>query len=170
MHELQNFRLIGQETFNYYVETRLLNVPSTDAPKRKKCLTTFTITATQKKKEKLIDYERKISQRFLKRQLNWITEQGLENVNTDSLFGPIPAVPRALVDSKGFPQKSSKASTTEFFEKRYTEPPVIIHQFRQQWTPDSVILEGMFLIETTPLSNAQHNIMLSTWKWGGLYY
>ena len=123
-HDLHNFRQIGQKAFDYYVETRFLNTPSTDAPKRKKRLTTFSVTATQKKKKRLIDQERKISQRFLKCQLHWLTEQGLDNVDTDNLFGPISPVPRALVDSKGLSQKSSITSTTGFYEKRFTKAPV----------------------------------------------
>ena len=74
--------------------------------------------------------------------MNWITEQGLDNVDTDTLYGTISLVPRALVDSKGLPQKSSKASTTGFYEKRNSKSQVIIHAFSQQWVPNSVILEG----------------------------
>ncbi len=110
-HDLLNFRNIGQEAYESFVSTKYLHIPSTSAIKRKKRLSTFTITATQKKKVKLIDQERKISQRYLKRQLAWIAEQGIDNIDIDSLFGPISEVPRALVDSKGFPQKASKATT-----------------------------------------------------------
>ena len=150
-YDLLNFRNIGQEAYESFVSTKYLHMPSTSVIKRKKRLSTFTITATQKKKVKLIDQERKISQRYLKRQLAWIAEQGIDNIDIDSLFGPISQVPRALVDGKGFPQKASKASTTGFYEKRYAKLPVILNSFPPLWVPHSVILEGMFMIQTTPL-------------------
>ena len=63
-HDLKNFRQIGQQLFDSYVETRLLNIPSTDAPKRKKSLTTFTVTATQKRKKSSLTMKGKLVKDF----------------------------------------------------------------------------------------------------------
>ena len=73
-HDLLHFRSIGQETFENLVKYRLLKDPSTNAPMRMKRLNTFTIIPTQKQRVKLVEKERKLSQRFLKRQLTWATE------------------------------------------------------------------------------------------------
>ena len=63
--------------------------PSTSAPECRKRLCTFSVSKAQKQTVKLVEQERKISQRYLKRQLAWISEQGAENLDFDSLLGPI---------------------------------------------------------------------------------
>lgn len=150
-HDLLNFRQIGQGAFVTFVTEKLLGLPSTAAPTRRKRLCTFTVSKTQKRKIKLIEQEQKISQKFLKRQLAWISEHGIENVDTNSLLGPISAMPRALMDSNGLPYKAPKHNTTEFLQKRYHSQKMLDQSLPPQWVPDSVILEGMFMIQTTPL-------------------
>ena len=59
-------------------------------------------------------------------------------------------LPQALADNEGKPHKGTKSSTTKFFSARYGER-VILQSFPSGWVPDSVILEGMFMINTTPL-------------------
>ena len=53
------------------------------------------------------------------------------------------------------PYKGTKSSTTTYFERRYTNPPVIVNTLPLRWIPHSVILEGMFLIQTPPLPSMQ---------------
>ena len=114
-HDLLNFRSIGQQAFEHSVKYRLLKDVSTEAPVRLKRLTTFTTTPVEKKRIKLAEKERKISQRFLKRQLAWATENNI--IPTQSMLGPISSFPQALMDRNGLPYKSSKSSTTDYLIK-----------------------------------------------------
>ena len=65
----------------------------------------------------------------------------------ESQFTPLPL---ALVGHDGLPYKGNKSKTTDFFEARYKKAGAIVSNFPQQWVPDSVILEGMFMIQTPP--------------------
>ena len=60
------------------------------------------------------------------------------------------ARPCALSDPNGLPHKGNKSKATDFFETRYKRFDVIVSTFPSGWIPDSVILEGMFLIQTAP--------------------
>lgn len=117
----------------------------------KKRLTTFTVTKVQKQKVKLVKKERRINQRYLKRQLAWISRQGTEGLDFTDLLGPISPLPQALIGSDGLPYKSTKSNTTEFLRKRYSSLPVITDTLPPPWTPHTAILEGMFLIQSSPL-------------------
>lgn len=59
-------------------------------------------------------------------------------------------LPRAIVDQDGLPVKGKKSSTTTFLAKRYQNVPLVTDSLPPLWIADSVILEGMFLIYTTP--------------------
>ena len=50
-HDLLNFRAIGQEAFDTLVKTRLLKVPTTNAPVRKKKATNFYDHSNTQKKD-----------------------------------------------------------------------------------------------------------------------
>lgn len=150
-NDLLKHRDIGQSSFEYYVTTKLLKKPSTNPPSRRKRLCTFSVTKTEKKRIKQIEKERKISQRFLKRQLSWLAQHGGDQANPDMIFGPVSVLPKALVDANGLPYKSSKSNTTAFLQNRYKEVPIIVEALPPTWTPHSAILEGMFMIQTPPL-------------------
>ena len=150
-HDLMNFRTIGQKGFEQFVERKYLKTASTNAPVRQKRLCTFSVKPTQKRRIQQVEREKKQYQRYLKRTLAWVAEHGAASVDAETLFRPIQSVPRALVDVYGFPYKSNKSSTTSFLQHRYKNPPPVIHTLPHGWTPDTVILEGMFLIQTPPL-------------------
>ena len=68
----------------------------------------------------------------------------------DARFNPpYIALPRALVDEYGFPHKANKSGPTNFSKNRYSTHHII--EFPKNWTPDAVLLEGMFMIQTTPI-------------------
>ena len=150
-YDFLNFRTTGQEAIDMFVTEKLFGLPSTTAPTRRKRLCTFTVSTTQKRRIKLVDQERKISQRYLKRQLAWISEHGANKLDIDSLLGPTSALPRALMDINGLPYKANKSNTTEYLNKRYRSQEVISPSLPPQWVPHAAILEGMFMIQTTPL-------------------
>lgn len=150
-HDLLNFRSIGEEAFERFVSTKLIGIPSASAPNRKKRLVTFSVTKVHKQRIKMVEKERQISQRYLKQQLAWISEQGTKGINFDQLLGPICPLPRALIGKDGLPYKASKSNTTEFLRKRYSELNLVTEKLPPYWTPHSVILEGMFIIQSSPL-------------------
>ena len=83
LHDLLNFRKIGQEAYESYVSYKFLHAASSNPPTRKKSLLTFTVTKTQKQQIKLVEHERKINQRYLKKQLAWLAKEGI----TDNILG-----------------------------------------------------------------------------------
>lgn len=52
------------------------------------------------------------------------------------------------MDMNGLPYKSAKCATTPYLEKRYKSVPVIVTAL--PWVPTSVIMEGMFMVQTEP--------------------
>ena len=99
----------------------------------------------------MVEQERKISERYLKQQLARISEKGAEQLDLDYLLGPISPLPRALIGEDLFPYKSNKSSATEYLRKRYSQLPLVIEYPPHHWTPHTAILEGMFMIQTSPV-------------------
>ena len=67
--------------------------------------------------------------------------------------------PRAICDEYSLPIKGQKSSVTKFYESRYKESNLITNKMNSEWVPDSVIIEGMFIINTKPLTS--HKTMAS---------
>ena len=51
-HDLLNFRAIGQEAVEGFVSSKVIGLPSTAAPTRRKWLCTFSVTKVQKQRVK----------------------------------------------------------------------------------------------------------------------
>ena len=70
--------------------------------------------------------------------------QGLNQLPTQDQYLELP---RAIADANGMPHKSEKRNAREFLHKRYKimSPP-----FPIDWFPEVAILEGMFMIQSTP--------------------
>ena len=58
-------------------------------------------------------------------------------------------LPRALFTSDGLPNKGKKSNALNFYQKRYNN--VISNKYPTSWEQQTVILEGMFLINSCPL-------------------
>ena len=153
-HDLLHFRKIGEASFTSYVHTKLLKIPSADAPVRRKRLCTFTVTQAEKRLVKLADKEDKLAQRYMRKMLNWVSEKRADTDDLKSLLGPILPIPRAIVGCNGLTYKGTKSHSTACFKKRYHNPTVVTETLPTGWTPDDVILEGMFLIHTRPLASS----------------
>ena len=147
MHDLLNLREIGQVAFEDHVKYRILRTSSADAPCRRRRLQTFSSTKKNKKKLKQIDRNRKILQTCLKKQLVVLTRGEQLPPECVSYFLPHLC---ALCDSEGYSHKGNKSKATDFFETRYKKFNVIVSTFPGTWTPQSVILEGVFMIQTSP--------------------
>ena len=122
-HDLLQFRVIGQSGYEAYIKTKLLNIPSTAAPVRRKRLCTFSSSQAERRRIKQADKEAKISQRYLKKTVAWLAQHGGEGRDLGTLLGPPSVAPRALMDNQGLPYKGTKSSTTSYLERRYSTPP-----------------------------------------------
>ena len=67
-------------------------------------------------------------------------------------------LPLAICDSEGNPHKGQKSYTTHFYESKYKDAKPQVFLNSTPWRPECCILEGMFLINTTPLGG--HKTML----------
>lgn len=66
--------------------------------------------------------------------------------------------PRALADEHSNPHKASKSPWTDKIRSRYQSmtPPVILPYLPTGWVPQTVIIDAMFLVNTTPLRRTKN--------------
>ena len=138
------FREIGSQYFEAYVKYYILREPSAMVPQRKRRLQKFNVPKKRPTKIKVKEREQKFVSRCLRKQLAW-SGQPQCTINGQQYL----ELPRALCTPSGEPHKGQKSYTTKFYEKRYND--VILNRFPGLWVPDTVVLEGMFLINTAPL-------------------
>ena len=62
------------------------------------------------------------------------------------------AYPRALADCNGAPHKGTKSVWTDKLQARYN-PSVVTTQLPFGWTPEVVVIDAMFMINTNPLKS-----------------
>lgn len=153
VHDLLNFREIGQREFDCRVEYSILRNPSVTPPRRRKYLLTFTErrVSLRGKRVSEIEKERKLQIECWKKRVAFATTTG---TNLPNMFQQCIELPRAIATTDGNLVKGSKANSTKVYENRYEHayPPVIRTSLPPGWVPTSVIMEGMFLINITPWS------------------
>ena len=142
--DLVCFREIGAQYSEAYVKYYILRDPSAMVPQRKRRLQTFSAPKKRPAKVKLKEREQKLISRCLRKQLAWSGQTQCAVQGQQYL-----ELPRALCTLSGEPHKGQKSYATKFYEKIYSD--VILSRFPGLWVPDTVILEGMFLINTAPL-------------------
>ena len=84
------------------------------------------------------------------------TKKSIANVEAQKhLIVSKALFPLALADSSGLPIKGQKSNTTKSFKARYKDatPKVFLNALPDMWVPGCVIVEGMFMLNTTPLSS-----------------
>ena len=150
-HDLTNFRKIGQAEFERTIEYYILRKPSVQPPKHRKNLLTFTERKSRRKRVSDVERERKLQIECWKKRVAFAHSTGTHIQHT---YQQCIELPRALATSDGNPTKGTKANSTKVYEKRYesVSPPIFRTSLPQTWTPDAVIIEGMFLINVVPWS------------------
>ena len=103
-----NFRKIGNEHLEQYIELRILKHPSSNAPKRKHKLLTMAGQKLESKKH-LKQVTKCLSQR-----LAWCNRTGQTYDPSTEQYSTLP---RAICDENGTPRKGSKAAWTDKLEK-----------------------------------------------------
>ena len=63
------------------------------------------------------------------------------------------ALPLAISDHQGSPNKGQKSYMTKALANRYKQcpDPIILNDYPQGWAPQCCLMEGMFMINTSPL-------------------
>lgn len=145
--DLLSFYQSGVEHFKNRIEYFVLRIPSAKVPQRQLSLLTYSSPKTAKRKIKLVDRERKIVSKCVRRSLAWNTRVDKDN---QQLGGQYLELPRAISDPYGKTHTGVKSYATKWLEKRYEK--LVSSTLPSGWTPDVVLLEGMFLIQTSPLS------------------
>ena len=79
-----------------------------------------------------------------------ISHANRSKTSVDTVAEQYIELPRALCDTNGVLNKGQKSVATKFYETRYNSEQDIFTS-TLPWCPDTVIMEGMFLINTTPL-------------------
>ena len=98
IHDLINFRKIGQTEYERRVDYYVLRKPSVKAPKRRKRLLTFTERRATKRKVSEIERERKLQIECWKKRVAFASKTGT-NVNT--AYEQCLELPRAIATSQG---------------------------------------------------------------------
>ena len=143
--DLLTFRDVGKKHFNAYVQKVYLKKNSKEKLKFHKLKTFSTQTKVTKRNYNQLQKEKDHVTKCLKRRLLSHSREEIRGSDEQYL-----ELPRAIADPDGIPHKGTKSSTTAFYLQRYGEE-VILSSFPQDWLPDTVILEGMFMINTPPL-------------------
>lgn len=129
--DLLSFWEAGFEQFKSKVKYFVLKEPSADVPQRKVKLLTYTMSRTRKKKIKMIEKERKIVNKCLRRSLAWNSRVGSDH---QQLGGQYLELPRAISDPHGKPHKGTKSYTTKWLENRYGD--IVTGNLPIEWTPE----------------------------------
>ena len=150
-HDLMKFRGIGQTEYESRVDYYILRTPSVQPPKHRKSLLTFSEKKTRQKKGSQVEKERKLQLECWEKRVSFSVTTGIQDPMN---FQQCIELPRAIATTDGKPVKGAKSNTTKWFEHRYEKAsvPIITTSLPPEWTPDSVVMEGMFLININPWS------------------
>ncbi len=144
--DLIAFRDIGKQYHEAYIQYYIVRDPSAQVPLRLRRLLTFCARKRSQRKINQKEREQKLVSRCIRQQLAWSAQtQCVEQHRGEQYL----ELPRAICTPSGVPHKGQKSYATKFLEKRYRN--VVVSMFPGGWVPDSVVLEGTFLINTTPL-------------------
>ena len=150
-HDLLSFNQIGSEHYESRVRAYYLNEASVVVPIRRKRLQTFG--TTQKKKQgKLASLQKEMKkvQKCMRLKIAYANRTG---IRADVVGEQYIELPRALCDEDGNLVKGTKSMATHFYQARYRGADLFSHSFPDNYSPDVVILEGMFLVNTHPLTS-----------------
>ena len=99
-----------------------------------------------------LEKDRRLVQKCLHKKLKWSKQTGRPVDAIEEQYIPVPL---ALADNAGIPLKGQKSNTTKVIKTRYKDsyPPVILNSLPQGWIPETCMLEGMFMLNTSPLGS-----------------
>ena len=145
--DLLTFRDIGQSDFDTFVQYKYLGDTSVNPIARQHKLKTFANPKVTKRTVNNLQKEKSLVTKCLRSRLLWAQSHSEDNENYEQQYLELP---RAIADENGIPNKGQKSNATSFYFKRYGNS-TFSTSFPSHWLPDIVLLEGMFMINTTPL-------------------
>ena len=148
--DLLNFRTVGQEEYLLRVLSYILRVPSVKAPNRRKKLQTLSERKCTSSKINQMEKDRRLLLTSIKKKIQHSLATGTLIEQPSEQLSELPL---ALCDHDGNLFKGQKSYTTSTLETMYKEAtvPITTTYLPENWKPECTIIEGMFLINTTPL-------------------
>ena len=151
-HDLLQFRIIGEEEFQSRVSYFILKTPSVQAPNRRRRLQTFAEKGTRSRQITQLEKDKQLVLTAMKKKMQHSRKTG------DPICTPeeqLVQLPLALCTNDGNPLTGQKSYTTKSLESRYknASPPIFAMELPSGWVPECVLMDGMFLINTTPLGS-----------------
>jgi len=107
--DLLNFWEIGEKQFDSYIKYFILREPSAQVPPRFCKLLTFSSSKRIQRKIKVIERERKLVNKCIRRKIAWSSRAGDVVQEPGEQFLELP---RAICDSNGEPNKGQKSYST----------------------------------------------------------
>lgn len=113
---------------------------------------TFSERKPTKRQVSQLEKDRRIVQKCLHKKVKWSKQTGCP---VDTIAEQYMPIPLALADSSGTPLKGQKSNTTKALKTRYKDarPQVFLNNLPPGWNPDCCLLEGMFMLNTSPLGS-----------------
>ena len=146
-HDLLSFREIGEREFLLRIASILLKQPSVKTPNRKRHLLTFSEKKVNTRRISQLERDKRLIMTAMRKKIQHSvrTRRPIERPNEQLTEYPL------AISKDGKPLKGSKSYTTNSLEARYKATQVFLEQL--SWQPNCCIMEGMFLINTTPLGS-----------------
>ena len=149
--DLMTYHQSGENRIRNHIEDVYFNKTSTKTKFQRCNLKTFEVKPTTVAKVRTALKEKESVIGLLK---NLVTHSKKTNTPVRDIDQYIE-LPRAIADEDGFPQKSQKHKATEFYDKRYSKKVKELITNEMKEIPQCAVLEGMFLINMSPLGECQ---------------
>ena len=148
-HDLLGFRKIGEKEYFNRIDYFILKTPSVKAPRRQRRLQTFTVKTGRSKRLTQAEKDKRLVISAMMKKMQY-SGKPIEKPGEQLLEFPL-----AICDHNGDPLKGTKSYATKCLETRYktANPPVFLNQLPTDWNPQCCLMEGMFIINTTPLGS-----------------
>ena len=120
------------------------------APNRKRRLQTLSEKKITKSRVTKLEKDKKLIITAMKRKMQFSRRTGIP---IEKPGEQLIELPLAISDSEGNPLKGQKSYATHYFESRYKDAKPSVFLGHMPWRPECCMLEGIFLINTTPLGS-----------------
>ena len=150
--DLLTFRSIGQQKFLNHITVSILKQSSVSVTVRKHRLNTFSSKRVNKQQVTQLQKDRSLILSCMRKKMKWSLRTGKPITNAGE---QLISFPLALSDHCGIPNKGQKSYITKALATRYKHcaQPIISSDFPSRWKPQCCIMEGMFLINTSPIGS-----------------
>ena len=137
--DLLSFRTIGQREFLNHIAFFVLKQPSTLTTVRKRRLQTFSTKKVNKQRVSQLEKDRNLILSCMRKKIKWSASKGIP---IDKPGEQLIALPLAIADHQGNPNKGQKSIMTKALATRYRQcpDPIILNDYPQGWQP--VLLDG----------------------------